>query len=117
MRVTGVEALSEPSYDDRLLAPVAAVGDRSLMVEYNGCAGITDELVLPVSRGRTVVSHFRNIDAVDHFHWFEDGDLTRTNSWPACGSPASIRARTTSVTALCTRWTPSRRRTGSRVCA
>ncbi|MGW7404442.1 DUF6461 domain-containing protein [Streptomyces sp. NPDC054833] len=82
MRVTGVEALSEPSYDawdergdDRLLVPVAAVGDWSLMVEYNGYVGTSDELMLPVSRGGTVVSHFRNINAVDHFYWFEDGDI------------------------------------------
>jgi hypothetical protein len=27
----------------------------------------------PVSRGRSAVSHFRNVNAVDHFYWFQDG--------------------------------------------
>ncbi|MFG2782127.1 DUF6461 domain-containing protein [Streptomyces prunicolor] len=25
-------------------------------------------------RGRTVVSRFRNVNTVDHFYWFEDGE-------------------------------------------
>jgi hypothetical protein len=81
MRATGVEALCEPSYDsweeydgDRMFVGVTAVGDWSLMVEYNGYLGIRDKAMLPVSRGRRVVSHFRNVNAVDHFYWFEDGD-------------------------------------------
>ncbi|MFF0739512.1 DUF6461 domain-containing protein [Streptomyces sp. NPDC004111] len=79
-RTTGVEDLCEPSYDvwdmedgERLLVAAAPVGDWSLMVEYNGFLGITDEVALPLSRGRTVVSHFRNINAVDHFKWYRDG--------------------------------------------
>ncbi|MFF4016864.1 DUF6461 domain-containing protein [Streptomyces sp. NPDC001843] len=80
-RITGVAALAEASYDaweehdgDRQFVGVAAVGEWSLMVEYNGYVGVSREVMLPVSRGRTVVSHFRNVNAVDHFHWFEDGD-------------------------------------------
>ncbi|MEV0482283.1 DUF6461 domain-containing protein [Streptomyces sp. NPDC050508] len=82
IRVTGVEALHEPSYDswdehygDPLFVGVAAVGDWSLMVEHNGYLGVTTAAMLPVSRGRTVVSHYRNVNAVDHFYWFEDGDI------------------------------------------
>ncbi|MGW4568263.1 DUF6461 domain-containing protein [Streptomyces sp. NPDC004561] len=75
--VTGVAELSEPSYDawddDEMLVGVAAVGDWTLMVEYNCYVGSTAQVMLPLSRGRTVVSHFRNVNAVDHFHWFEDG--------------------------------------------
>ncbi|MEV6512013.1 DUF6461 domain-containing protein [Streptomyces sp. NPDC051642] len=82
IRVTGVEALHEPLYDcwderyeDPLFVGVAAVGDWSLMVEHSGYLGITSAAMLPVSRGRTVVSHFRNVNAVDHFYWFEDGEI------------------------------------------
>ncbi len=82
LRVTGVEGLCEPSHDawdehggDRMSVGAAAVGDWSLMVEYNGYLGVTEEAMAPVSRGRTVVSHFRNVNAVDHFYWFEDGEL------------------------------------------
>ncbi len=81
IRVTGVGALCEPSYDswdkyggDPLFVGVAAVGDWSLMVEHNGYLGVTGNLMLPISRGRTVVSHFRNVNAVDRFYWFEDGE-------------------------------------------
>ena len=79
--LTGVDALNEPCFDaweyyegDSMLVGVTAVGDWSLMVEFNGYLGVTPEAMLPVSRGRRVVSHFRNVNAVDHFYWFEDGD-------------------------------------------
>ncbi|WP_369168047.1 DUF6461 domain-containing protein [Streptomyces sp. R28] len=79
--LTGVDALVEPSYDEwddhdgeMLFVGVTAVDDWSLMVEFNGYLGIRAKAMLPVSRGRTVVSHFRNVNAVDHFYWFEDGD-------------------------------------------
>ncbi|MEU8969921.1 DUF6461 domain-containing protein [Streptomyces monashensis] len=80
-QVTGVAGLAEPSYDawdeyedEKLLVGVAAVGDWTLMVEYNGFVGGRD-VMLPVHPGRTVVSHFRNVNAVDHFSWWQDGDL------------------------------------------
>ncbi|MBK3576961.1 hypothetical protein JHN63_24800 [Streptomyces sp. MBT65] len=81
IRVSGVQALREPSYTswddhdgDPLFVGVAALGEWSLMVEYNGFVGVTGAAMLPVSRGRTVVSHFRNVNAMDHFYWFEDGE-------------------------------------------
>ncbi|MFF5499041.1 DUF6461 domain-containing protein [Streptomyces aquilus] len=78
-RLTGVEALFDPSYDlsgpRRLFVGVTDLDGWALMVEYNGYLGTLDEIMLPLSRGRTVVSHFRNVNAVDHFNWFEDGTL------------------------------------------
>jgi hypothetical protein len=78
-RITGVDGLHEPSFDvsghDRLFVGATALADWSLMVEVNGYLGVTDEAMLPVSRGRRVVSHFRNVNAVDHFCWFEDGEV------------------------------------------
>lgn len=79
VRITGVDALHEPSYEgwshDRLFVGAAPLDGWSLMVEANGYLGVTDEAMLPVSRGRRVVSHFRNINAVDHFSWYEDGTV------------------------------------------
>ncbi|WP_329212647.1 DUF6461 domain-containing protein [Streptomyces sp. NBC_00683] len=76
-RITGVGGLSGPAYEewesDERFVGIAPVGDWSLMVEYNGFLGIDIETMLPVSRGRTMVSHYRNINAVDHFYWHEDG--------------------------------------------
>ncbi|MEV5320585.1 DUF6461 domain-containing protein [Streptomyces sp. NPDC052687] len=78
-RATGVAALAEPSYavqtPYRMYVGATTVGDWALMLEYNGYLGIRDEAMLPLSRGRTVVSHFRNVNAVDHFNWYEDGTL------------------------------------------
>lgn len=138
VRVTGVQALIEPAYDacdthdgDRLFVGVTAVGDWALMVEPNGWLGVTDEAVAPISRGTTVVPHFRNINAVDHFNWFEDGELrlhfeplfptvataaTPTASSTPCGRWASTSAREAAATTRCTRRPRSRRPSGSRGC-
>jgi hypothetical protein len=84
-RLTGVAELNGPAYDewesDELFVGITSVGDWSLMVEYNGFLGVGIETMLPVSRGRTVVSHYRNINAVDHFYWHEDG-VTRLHFEP-----------------------------------
>ncbi|KUL20760.1 DUF6461 domain-containing protein [Streptomyces regalis] len=78
-RITGMDGLCEPSYDvsgsHRLFVGATAVGDWSLMVEFNGYLGVTNEAMLPLSRGRTVVSHFLNVNAVDHFCWYDNGEL------------------------------------------
>ncbi|MFJ4933278.1 DUF6461 domain-containing protein [Streptomyces pseudovenezuelae] len=47
----------------------------ALMVEFNGYLGVTDALMRPLSPGRRVVSHFLDVNAVDGFRWYEDGDL------------------------------------------
>ncbi|MEU4656242.1 DUF6461 domain-containing protein [Streptomyces sp. NPDC023723] len=81
-RVTGVPGLERPSFDawqehggTRLLVAAAPLGDWTLMAEINGYVGVTPSVMLPVSRSRTVVAHFRNINAVDHFYWLEDGRI------------------------------------------
>lgn len=65
------------AYDtSRALIGVAEVDDGwSLIAEINGFVGVTEGLVGPMSLGRTVVSHFRNINAVHSFHWWRDGQL------------------------------------------
>ncbi|MEU8900223.1 DUF6461 domain-containing protein [Nocardia sp. NPDC048505] len=80
--VVGVDALHEPSFDawddhggDKLFLGVTRVGEWALMVESNGYLGTISTVIQPLSRGRTVVSHFRNVNAVDHFYWYEDGAL------------------------------------------
>ncbi|MEU9327258.1 DUF6461 domain-containing protein [Streptomyces canus] len=78
-RIVGVAGLSGPSYEvcapSRLFVGATAIGNWTLMVEFNGYLGITDKAMLPVSRGRTAVSHFLNVNAVDRFCWYENGDL------------------------------------------
>ncbi|MFC8229524.1 DUF6461 domain-containing protein [Streptomyces sp. NPDC057287] len=76
-RITGVAELSGPTYEawdsDGQFVGISPVGEWSLMVEYNGFLGTETRAMLPLSRDRTVVSHFRNVNAVDHFYRYEDG--------------------------------------------
>jgi len=53
----------------------AATDGWTLVAEVNGFLGVTEGLVGPVSSGRTVVSHFANVNAVHTFHWWRDGRL------------------------------------------
>lgn len=53
-------------------------GEWVLGLEINGFLGIRENLVGPLSRGTRLVSHFRNVNAVDRFKWFEDGELRTT---------------------------------------
>jgi hypothetical protein len=46
-----------------------------LAVEPNGYLGVTEAAVVPLSFGTRLVSHFRNVNAVDHFYWIENGDI------------------------------------------
>ena len=54
---------------------VAPLGGWSVMVEPNGYLGTLDGVLSRLSAGRTAVSHFCNVNAVDHFNWYEDGEL------------------------------------------
>ncbi|MFH8442545.1 DUF6461 domain-containing protein [Streptomyces sp. NPDC018026] len=79
-RITGVSRLAELTLahdedDQRFFVGATAVGDWSVMVEHNGFLGATDEAVGPLSRGRTVVSHYRNANALHRFCWYVDGTL------------------------------------------
>ncbi len=53
----------------------AALGDWCLIVEPNDSMGVDAAIAGPLSEGRRLVSHFRNVNAVKRFHWMEDGEL------------------------------------------
>ncbi|VEG14693.1 Uncharacterised protein [Mycolicibacterium phlei] len=58
------------------LIGVADIDDGwALIAEINGYVGVTERLIEPMSVGRTVVSHFRNVNAAYRFHWWRDGTL------------------------------------------
>jgi len=105
---TGILALYEPSYDvwadnerlaagqpDSLFVGVTTVcgegRDWALGVEINGYLGVTPELIVPLSAGTRLVSHYRNVNAVDRFYWVEDTDI-RLNFGPL--APAYREGRT-----------------------
>jgi hypothetical protein len=81
--VTGFLDLSEADYassdHDELMEQhvgvISASGDGGLWavgVQVNGYIGVTEELIVPLSAGTDVVSHYQNINAVDRFYWVED---------------------------------------------
>lgn len=87
-RIIGADQLLAPAfkawdhYDGRnLFVGVTAVGDWALMVEPNGFLGATPEVILPLSQGTSLVSHYSDINAVDHFYWVQDG-VTRLHFLP-----------------------------------
>lgn len=82
--VQGFDALSERVVDGWAgdYDPAQAVlgvsdvdGGWALVVEVNGYVGVTERLIGPMSAGRTIVSHFRNVNAVRRFNWWRNGRL------------------------------------------
>lgn len=61
--------------DEAIIAVTDAGPGWALIAEVNGYLGVTEAAMEPLSGGRTVVSHFRNINSVSRFHWWRDGRL------------------------------------------
>ncbi|MBB6036492.1 DUF6461 domain-containing protein [Phytomonospora endophytica] len=80
--VVGVEPLHDAAFEvwerhhgDRVHVAATAVGDWTVLVEVNGYLGTFEEVMMPLSAGGgRVVSHFRNVNAVDHFNLWDDGE-------------------------------------------
>jgi hypothetical protein len=61
-------------FDGRwLLVAALSIDDSTLMVEPNGYVGV--EVAARLSAGTTVVSHYRNVNALYQVVWVEDGRL------------------------------------------
>ncbi|WP_345964514.1 DUF6461 domain-containing protein [Streptomyces sp. BRB040] len=83
--VTGLSALREwtielyrlkdHTFEELQPVGVVQVGDWTLMVEYNGFMGTEPEVMLPVTQGRTAVSHMANVSPVGPFCWYVDGSV------------------------------------------
>ncbi|GAA1009728.1 hypothetical protein Aple_022140 [Acrocarpospora pleiomorpha] len=53
-----------------------AVGDWVLLVEAHGGLGVTEEIIMPLSAGTRLVSHFYlEVDGMDYFHWIDDAKI------------------------------------------
>ncbi|GAA2971594.1 MULTISPECIES: DUF6461 domain-containing protein [unclassified Kitasatospora] len=68
----GDGALFDPA-EDRLLVAVTELDGWALAIEPNGYLGTLDTVIPRLGEGTRLVSHFRNVNAVDHFHWWEHG--------------------------------------------
>ncbi|MFB6719713.1 DUF6461 domain-containing protein [Kribbella sp. NPDC056345] len=67
--------LPYPRSDGRYGIGATQLDGWTMLLEANGTLGISMPVLLPLSEGTRVVSHFSNIDAEDWFYWLEDGDL------------------------------------------
>ncbi|AHC27830.1 MULTISPECIES: DUF6461 domain-containing protein [Mycobacteriaceae] len=83
-RITGIDALLVHAADhagecynptEAVIGVTTTETGWVLMAEVNGYLGVTPELIRPLTVGRTVVSHFRNINALYQFTWWHDGRL------------------------------------------
>ncbi|GIH69846.1 DUF6461 domain-containing protein [Sphaerimonospora thailandensis] len=62
-------------YEEQAFGAVS-VGDWVLIVETNGGLGVTEEIILPLSEGTRLVSHFYlEVKGMDYFYWIEDGKI------------------------------------------
>ncbi|MFD8756751.1 DUF6461 domain-containing protein [Kitasatospora sp. NPDC059577] len=59
--------------DDRLLVAVTELDGWALAIEPYGYLGGLHEVVPRLTDGTRLVSHFRNVNAEDSFHWWEHG--------------------------------------------
>ncbi|MBG0824896.1 hypothetical protein HS048_29800 [Planomonospora sp. ID91781] len=67
---------SYTGFDEREAFGAVAVGDWVLMVEANGGLGVTEEIIMPLSAGTRLVSHFYlEVKGMDYFHWIDDGRI------------------------------------------
>ncbi|MFE0420445.1 DUF6461 domain-containing protein [Streptomyces tendae] len=71
----GLYRLEDRAFEEVQPVGVVPVGDWTLMVEYNGFLGTEPEVMLPVTRGRTAVSHMANVSPVGPFCWYVDGSV------------------------------------------
>ncbi|WP_406206322.1 DUF6461 domain-containing protein [Kitasatospora sp. NBC_01560] len=86
-QVTGVAAVEEAweafddgedenapdDSEDRMLVAVTELDGWAVAVEVNGYLGTVWDQLPKLAEGTRLVSHFRNCNAVDHFHWQEGG--------------------------------------------
>ena len=73
--------LHERSYrdwdSDRLLVGLLQIDSWTAMYEINGFVGITPEIVMPMSKGRQIISHHYSDGNLSHsFNLYEDGRFT-----------------------------------------
>jgi hypothetical protein len=67
---------SYSGFDERQSFGAVSIGDWVLLVEANGLLGITEEIIMPLSAGTRLVSHFYlEVKDMDYFHWIEDGKI------------------------------------------
>ncbi|MBF8188618.1 hypothetical protein ITP53_23395 [Nonomuraea sp. K274] len=67
-------AYAEPDREGMFFG-ATAVGDWVFIVQPNGLLGINEDIIMPLSAGTRLVSHFRNIKGNEYFYWIEDGQL------------------------------------------
>ncbi|AYF98133.1 DUF6461 domain-containing protein [Protaetiibacter intestinalis] len=70
-----------------------------LLLEGNGFVGVSDSRIPPLSAGRDVVAHYRNVNAASRFVWWRDGapvlDFDAVTGYVEVEPIDEVRARVT----------------------
>ncbi|MEV0532518.1 DUF6461 domain-containing protein [Kitasatospora sp. NPDC050463] len=75
------EALHGREDEALMVVAVVELDGWAVALEVNGYLGTTWELLPGLAEGTRLVSHFRNVNAVDHFHW-QEGERNRLHFEP-----------------------------------
>ncbi|MFE2728546.1 DUF6461 domain-containing protein [Kitasatospora sp. NPDC059327] len=75
------EALHGREDEELMVLAVAELDGWAVALEVNGYLGSLWELLPGLAGGTRLVSHFRNVNAVDHFHW-QEGQRNRLHFEP-----------------------------------
>ncbi|GLZ76454.1 hypothetical protein Afil01_12610 [Actinorhabdospora filicis] len=90
--VLGADEAAHAVLEDGLqYAAVTRLGEWALMLEPNGHLGVSDAVGGPLSHGRRAVAHFRNVNAADHFRFWDDG-VSRLDFEPLFAAGAEVSA-------------------------
>ncbi|WP_371785711.1 DUF6461 domain-containing protein [Streptosporangium subroseum] len=75
MTLDELTSIACSGYDgESMFFGVTAVDDWVLIVEVLGGLGLTEEIIVPLSAGTRLVSHYYlDIKCMDYFRWIEDG--------------------------------------------
>ncbi|MFJ9952234.1 DUF6461 domain-containing protein [Kitasatospora sp. NPDC091207] len=77
----GDEALRGREDEELMVVAVAELDGWAVALEVNGYLGSMWGLLPGLAEGTRLVSHFRNVNAVDHFHW-QEGERNRLHFEP-----------------------------------
>ncbi|ARE34240.1 hypothetical protein A0W34_13690 [Rhodococcus sp. BH4] len=73
---TGLVGLNERGWEEPGIIGAASVGNWTIALAPAATAGASEELMRPLSLGREVLTHFRDVNGGSGFYVWEDGDRT-----------------------------------------
>jgi hypothetical protein len=70
----GLSGVNERGWEEISVVGAAVLGEWTIAIAPAATAGVSDELMRPLSTGREVLTHSKNIDALSSFFVWKDGE-------------------------------------------